>query len=57
MRRYLLGGVVVEPRVHSVLFLCFRNFDFLYFLFFIFDLFCKKIFLSILYRFGPLVAI
>jgi hypothetical protein len=42
MRRYLLGGVVVEPRVHLVLFLCFRSFGFLCFLFFIFDLLYKR---------------
>jgi hypothetical protein len=51
MRRYLLGGVVVEPRVISVLGV-FGSIRFSVVFLFIFDLLCKKDLLITLYQFG-----
>jgi hypothetical protein len=44
VRRYPLGGVVVEPRLYLLLFLCFRlaSFGFSCFLLIIFYLLCKR---------------
>jgi hypothetical protein len=52
VRRYLLGGVVVEPQVISVLDV-FGSIRFSVVFLFIFDLLCKEDLLITLYQFGP----
>jgi hypothetical protein len=51
MRRYLLGGIVVEPRVISVLGV-FGSIRFSVVFLFIFDLLCKEDLLITLYQFS-----